>query len=387
MSNRMTVSAVAVPGRSGVFDVTLRDGLIAAMRPAKPRREASWLALPAFANLHAHADRAYAVQSFRPRSFADALAASASARAAFSAADVETRAMRLFERSVVHGVTRLRTHTDVDPLVELRAMDGILAAKRRAAGSIDVEVVAFSTSRNDLAERAALARLEHAVDTGADLIGASLNSSADPARALAALLDLAERSGLPVDIHLDEHLEPGRMLAGLVADAVIARRLQGRITASHLCALATLDGKAAGALIDKIACAEMTVVALPETNLFLQERGQPTPIRRGITLVRELLTAGVKVRLGTNNIRDWFFPFGDGDMLETARMAAVAAHLDDEAQLIAAACNGRRVIGEGEAADMVLLPASSFDDALARCPTERVVFKAGRQVAGPALGS
>ncbi|TMJ42761.1 MAG: hypothetical protein E6G86_08915 [Alphaproteobacteria bacterium] len=99
--------------------------------------------------------------------------------------------------------------------------------------------------------------------------------------------------------------------------------------------------------------------------------------------MRELLTAGVKVRLGTDNICDWFFPFGDGDMLETARMAAIASHLDDVPQLLAAACDGRRAIEEGNVADLVLVQASSFDDALARRPSERIVFKAGRQVAGP----
>ena len=384
MPDEVTISAVALPGPRGAFDVNLRGGRVATIRPAKPAGEPGWLALPGLVNLHAHADRAFTVQSFRPRSFADALAAAASTRAGFTAADVEARAMQLFARSVAHGVTQIRTHTDVDPVVGLRSMEGILAAKRQAAGSISVEVVAFSTSRNDLAEPSAVARLERAVALGADVIGASLNSSTDPARALAALLDVAERSGLRLDLHIDEHLEREKMLAALVVDAVMARGLRRRVALSHLCALATLDPNSAAALIDKLARAEITVVALPETNLFLQERGERTPIRRGITLIRELLAGGVTVRLGTDNIRDWFFPFGDGDMLETARIAAIAAHLDDEAQLIAAICDGRSTIEEGTIADLVLLQASSFDDALAQRPAERMVFKAGRQVAGPA---
>ena len=64
------------------------------------------------------------------------------------------------------------------------------------------------------------------------------------------------------------------MLARMVADAVIARGLQGRVTLSHFCVLATLDAAAASALIDEIAHAGVTVVALPETNLFLQDRGE-----------------------------------------------------------------------------------------------------------------
>jgi cytosine deaminase len=265
-------------------------------------------------------------------------------------------------------------------------MEGVLAAKHTVAGRIDVDVIAFSTSKNDLADGSAVSRLQDAIGMGANLIGASLNSSADPPRALDALLDLAEKSHLPVDIHLDEHLEPHRMLAGTVADAIVARGLQGRVTLSHLCVLAALNPRIAGELIKKLARAEVTVVALPETNLFLQERGDTSPLRRGVTLVRELIAEGVKVRLGTDNVRDWFFPFGDADMLDTGLFAAVTAHLDDQAELIAALCDGRSTIAEGDPADIVLLKASSFDDALARRPAERVVFKAGRQVAGPARG-
>ncbi len=101
-----------------------------------------------------------------------------------------------------------------------------------------------------------------------------------------------------------------------------------------------------------------------------------------MTLARELIAAGVPVRCGTDNVRDWFFPFGDGDMLETALFAAVAAHVDDQATLIRTICDGRAAIEEGDVADLVLVPASSLDDALARRPGGRVVFKGGRQVAG-----
>ena len=91
-------------------------------------------------------------------------------------------------------------------------------------------------------------------------------------RALDALFTLAERSNLPVDLHLDEHMEPSRTLAPMVAEAVIARGLQARVTFSHLCVLSALAADPARALIDKIAAAEITVIALPETNLLSLER-------------------------------------------------------------------------------------------------------------------
>src|SRR5271166_689543 len=366
--------------------MSLRGGLIDAIEPT-PRAEPRWLVLPGLVNMHAHAHRSFTVQSFRPASLADALDAATGARAAFTSADVPARAGRLFERSISHGVTRLRTHTDVDPIVELRSMQGVLAARGDVADRLDVEVIAFSTSRNDLAGPDAIERLECAIALKPDLLGASLNSSADPARALDALLNLAARNDLPVDLHLDEHLDPSRMLAPMAADAVIAHRLKGRVTFSHLCALSTLAPAAADALIEKIARAEITVVALPESNLLLQDRTDGTPRRRGLTLVRELLSGGVKVRFGTDNVRDWFYPFGDGDMLETALHGAITAHLDNPSDLIGAIRDGRRTIEEGAPADLVLIGASSFDDALARRPAERMVLKRGRQVAGPTPAS
>ena len=382
--NDLRLDAVTFPHRVGCHSMSLRGGLIDAIEPT-PRAEPRWLVLPGLVNMHAHADRSFTVQSFRPASLADALDAATGARAAFTSADVRARAGRLFERSISHGVTRLRTHTDVDPIVELRSMQGVLAARGDVADRLDVEVIAFSTSRNDLAGPDAIERLECAIALKPDLLGASLNSSADPARALDALLNLAARNDLPVDLHLDEHLDPSRMLAPMAADAVIAHRLKGRVTFSHLCALSTLAPAAADALIEKIARAEITVVALPESNLLLQDRTDGTPRRRGLTLVRELLSGGVKVRFGTDNVRDWFYPFGDGDMLETALHGAITAHLDDPSELIGAICDGRRTIAVGAPADLVLIAASSFDDALARRPSERIVLRRGRQVSGPPL--
>lgn len=386
MSSPLT--SVMLPGRKSAYSITLRDGLIAAIAPAPSGSSAQWLALPAFVNLHAHADRSFSVAAYRPRSFADALAASAKARAAFTSADVQRRATLFLEHSLAHGVTRVRTHTDVDPVVEMASMEGVLAAKAAMSNRVGVDVIAFSTSRNDLSRPDAVARLKDAIDRGPNFLGLSINSAQDPKRALDVLLDLAERSGLPVDLHIDEHLAAGQMVAPMAVQLIAARGFGHRVTFSHLCALSVLDPAQARALIDSIARAAITVIALPETNLFLQDRGDVTPRRRGVTLVRELISAGVKVRFGTDNVRDWFFPFGDGDMLDTALFAVVAAGIDDDASLLAGLCDGRVALVPGEPADLVLVPASSIEDALARRPTGRIVFKAGRQVAGPgATGS
>ena len=77
--------------------------------------------------------------------------------------------------------------------------------------------------------------------------------------------------------------------------------------------------------------AGVTVVSLPAVNQWLQNRdpaGKVTPTYRGVTRVKELAEAGVPVCLSSDNTRDQFFSYGDGDMLETFRSSVCIAHLD-----------------------------------------------------------
>jgi hypothetical protein len=66
-------------------------------------------------------------------------------------------------------------------------------------------------------------------------------------------------------------------------------------------------------------------------------------------------------------------------MLDTGLFAALTLHLDDEAALTAALCDGHVSVQPGTR-DIVLVPSTSFDDALARRPDQRRVYRAGRLV-------
>src|SRR5690349_19568885 len=113
----------------------LADGRVAAMTPAEAGGEPR-LALPAFADLHLHADRAY-LRGPRPaRALRDAIELVAEVRAAATEDDIRARARRLLERALSHGTVRARTHVDVDRLVERRALDAVLAVRDELAGRL-----------------------------------------------------------------------------------------------------------------------------------------------------------------------------------------------------------------------------------------------------------
>jgi cytosine deaminase len=371
---------VVLAGRDGVYELELAEGRIAALHPSG--EPVGRLALPSFADLHVHADRAFARGPRPPRSLADAIELVREVKLAATEELVRERARRLFELALAHGTLRLRTHVDVDELVEERALHGVLAAREELAGRLDVEVVAFATAYTDPSTPAGARRLASALAAGADLLGGVPAFHAEPASSIDALLDLAVDHNVPVDIHIDETTDPSALQLEQLAEATIARGLEGRVTASHCCALASVDEATAHRAITKVATAGITVIALPALNLYLEDRGARTPRARGITLVRELVEAGVPVRFGSDNVQDVFFPYGNADPVEAAWLAALGAQIDDGDVLLAGICGGRTRIEVGDPADLVLVDAESLRDALARRPAARSVVRAGTLLSG-----
>jgi cytosine deaminase len=371
---------VVLPGRGGVHELELGGGRVVAIRPSDA--PSGRIALPAFADLHVHADRAFARGARPPRSLADAIALVTEVKRAATEELVYERATRLFERALAHGSLRVRSHVDVDELVEERALRGALAARADIAGRLDVEIVAFATAVTDPTTHEGERRLTRALELGADLLGSVPAFHPAPEASLERTLDLARDHAVGVDFHLDETVDASGFQLEQLADATIARGLEGRVTASHSCALASVDAETATRTIGKVAAAGITVIALPALNLYLEDRGAGTPRLRGVTLVRELVDAGVPVRFGSDNVGDVFYPYGDADPLEAAWLAALGAHVDDEDVLLAGICGGRARVEEGDPADLVLVDAGSVREALARRPPGRTVIRAGDAIAG-----
>lgn len=375
----MALGPVVLPGAAGTFELDIADGQIATIRPVDAERPR--LALPAFADLHVHADRAYAGGPRPPRSLADAVELVTEVKRTSTEEAVRERALRLLRRALAHGTLRVRTHVDVDELVDERALRGVLAARAELAGRLDVEIVAFGTKLCDPANDDGRRRLVSAVEAGADLVGAVPAFHADPEASIAAVLALARELGVRADLHVDETTDPSALRLERVADETLALGLEGRVSASHCCSLASVPEAAARRTIEKVAAAGITVIAQPALNLYLQDRGDRTPRARGVTLVRELIDAGVRVRFGSDNVCDVFYPYGDADPLESAFLAALTAHVDDEDVLLAGICAGRTRIEAGDPADLVLLDAGSVREAVARRPGARTVVRAGEELA------
>jgi cytosine deaminase len=131
------------------------------------------------------------------------------------------------------------------------------------------------------------------------------------------------------------------------------------------------------------------VVSLPHVNLFLQDRGAGrTPRWRGITLLHELRAAGIPVALGTDDVRDYFYAYGDHDLFAVLATAAIIGHLDrplgdwpaaitrTPAQMMG--LNQTGFLRAGGVADFVIFPARRYSELLSRPHSDRIVIRDGR---------
>jgi cytosine deaminase len=215
----------------------------------------------------------------------------------------------------------------------------------------------------------------------------------EPLAFLDLLFELAERSGLPLDMHVDEHLDCGQLLFDAVIERTRAHGMQGRVTAGHCCALSAMARDEARRIIASFAAAGISVITLPAANLFLQGRDAERLPPRGLAPVRDLITAGVNVAAASDNIQDPFLPIGSGDLLEVARWTLAAGQLglaDLRAAFDLVSAAPAAILGLGASwgiaigarADLLIADAEDVEDLVATGAKNRAVLVAGRLVAG-----
>ena len=378
------------------------DGRIVALGPASKQATAdrvidlgNKLVVPGLVDAHQHLDKS------RTRRLVDnpsaTLEGASNAYRNFAAArtrkDIVACAERTLDICLAHGTVAIRNHTNIESQSELRSIEAMIELRERCRARMRLQVVAHLTGDAPRRLDAARQWLGAAIATGADAIGGVPQYADEPLRFLDLLFEFAESSGLPLDMHIDEHLDAGRLLFDAVIERTRAHGMQGRVTAGHCCALSAAAPDAAKRIISGLAEAGIAVVTLPAANLFLQGREAQQLFPRGLTRVRELLAAGVPVAAASDNIQDPFVPIGSGDLLEVARWTAVAGHLglaDLSRAFEMVSATPASVIGlgtdwgirKGARADLLITDGEDAEDLVATGAANRAVLVGGRLVAG-----
>ncbi|HEX9363607.1 MAG TPA: amidohydrolase family protein [Candidatus Dormibacteraeota bacterium] len=354
------------------------------------------MVLPAFIDGHVHLDKVLIREELREHdgTLSGAIGAIHERKRRYTVDDVSARAVSVIEESVRLGTTRLRSHVDVDTIGGLTPLEGVMAAARECADIAEVRTIAFP-QEGLLRDPGAYSLMEAALEAGAEVVGGmphwELDESAQREH-VRLCFELAERFDRDLDMHVDETDDGGVRTLEMVADEALARGFVGRVCAGHVCSLAAADHDYADRVIEKCRRAEISIASNPVTNLVLQGRGDRGLIRRGTTRIAELRAAGVNVLFGQDCVKDGFYPFGRGSMLEVALISAHAAHLTTKSDLAYALraitdapAQAMRLtdygLVAGARADMQLLPVPTWDEALRLQPMPEKVWSRGRLVA------
>ncbi len=386
------------PWGGDAVDLTVADGTITAITPHAAHASGgsdsattqadriingrSLLALPGFANVHAHSDKSWWGKPWQPYGGVATTQGRIEherehrERLGIPGIQTSTQVMREYLR---HGTTVQRTHVDVDTGVGLRGIEAIREANQALGETIVTQIVAFPQD-GVLRRPGVLELLDQAAAAGADYIGGLDPASIDrdPVGQLDGIFAIAERRGCGIDVHLHDGGELGAFQIELMIDRTIRHGLQGKVNVAHGLALGQLSASRQAELITGMAEAGVSVTSV-------------SPIRVAPLPLRELLEAGVAVGLGTDGFRDLWGPYGDGDMLKVALKTAQVCGLryDEDLTLAVELASSRGAafagvashnLQVGDRADIVLLDAENTMDALTRTPAREFVVAGGKVV-------
>lgn len=313
----------------------------------------------------------------------------AAVKKGFTVEDVRERARRTLEQCLTHGATRMRTHVEVDPGVGMRGFDGVQSLIDEYRWAIDIEICVFpqeGLTNNPGTDEL----LVEGLTRGARAIGAAPGYDSDHPGQLRRVFELAREFDVEVDLHLDFGNTPDDMDIHLVCDLTEKYRLGGRVAVGHVTKMSTLPPDELKALARRLADVGIAVAVLPATDLFLMGRDQDHNVRRGVVDANLLIECGVNCSISTNNVLNPFTPFGDCSLLRMANLHANVLQVSQAPRLrecfeMVTHRSARLMnlhdygIAVGHPADIVIVDATSAEQAVAEIRHPLAVFKRGRR--------
>ncbi|QRM57643.1 amidohydrolase family protein [Sinorhizobium sp. BG8] len=296
------------------------------------------------------------------------------------AAPMDERARNQLDLCVSNGTLQMRSHVMVDGTVGLKSLEAILNVRDEYKGIIDIQLVAFPQS-GILKSPGTPELLDEAIGLGADLVGGLDPASfdRDPKGHLDVVFGVAEKRGVDVDIHLHDAGTLGAFTIEEICTRTVALGMQGHVAVSHAYGLGDLAPDAQRRIAARIAKSGVSIM----TNAPGNHNFPPVAILR---------SEGVTVFSGSDNIRDSWWPYGDGDMLRRAEIIGYRSGFYTDPELASAfdvvTASGAKAlrlegygIAVGAKADFVTLAATHVPEAVVAVPKGRKVFKEGRLVA------
>ena len=289
---------------------------------------------------------------------------------------VRESALKGIQKEVSHGVQYIRTHVDVtDP--NLTGMKALLKLREELKDIVTLQLVAFP-QEGFFRYKGAADLVRKALEMGADVVGGIPHfeiSYEHGVESLKQIVDLALEFDVMIDIHCDENDDPNSRFFEVLNALVMEKDYGSKTTASHTTSFGAVEASYANKMMGLFKESKINFISCPTENAHLQGRGDVYPKRRGLTRVKELLENGNNVAFAQDSIADYWYPLGNGNMmniLDNGIHLAHYTHIDEiNKALDLITINGANVmniedygIKQGNSANFIVLDASDAYEAV-----------------------
>ena len=159
------------------------------------------------------------------------------------------------------------------------------------------------------------------------------------------LFETAKKHDKPLHIHIDQLNDPTQRDTELLIDKTREHEYKGKVAAVHCISVAAQEKSVREAIYSGLVEQDITVIACPSAWIDSRRSEQKAVRHNTVTSIDEMVPAGVRVALGTDDIADIYKPFSDGEMWTELRFLLEATHFYDIDKLTEiASVNGARAL-------------------------------------------
>ncbi len=298
--------------------VAWEKGIVSELKPIniknkKPKK----ILFPRFVETHSHFDKSFIFGEFPnfKSDYEEALSVNLEEHKTRTINKVLERAEKSLNLALKNGYRAIRSHVDTYETQDHNIWDELFKLQKKYSSKLKLQYVALAplefwdTPRGE--ELAKLFSKEKGI-LGGVLIPPFNRIKIK--QLLSKTLLLADKYNLEIDLHIDEStIEPGAGIKVLL-ETIDRLNVKVPITCSHLSSILFLDNNEILHLGSEIAKKDIKVIALPLTNFWLlNRRDKSISLNRPVAPIKQLQKSLVDVSIGSDNVQDPWYPFGNYD--------------------------------------------------------------------------
>ncbi len=370
-------------------EISWENGFVSNIKSLKEGRNLiNKILFPRFVESHAHFDKSFSWMNYPNllSNYENALSVNLEEHVTRTASTVLKRAEKSLNLAIRNGYRAIRTHIDTYNFQDQEIWPKLFNLQKKYSEFLSLQFVSLAqidfwgTNEGDLFAK------NFKLNNG--ILGGVLVPPFDRPRIkknLSDMLILAEKYKLEVDLHIDESsVEPGLGMKILLS-TIEKLNSNIKVTCSHSSSLLLLKDNELTKLADKMLKKNITVIALPLTNFWLLNRKEKNTISRPVAPIKQLQKAFIDVSIGSDNVQDPWYPFGNFDPFYLMSHAMPMLQLNPWDRLSLSAIfnspsrllnlNWDGVVKKGCPADFVIVEGNCWGDIFSGNIKRKIIIK------------